>query len=143
MYNFKVHKLRIKESFEMPSEGIFWIINNKLIAFDNYVDTTGRQFENIEHNKIWDEIKHMYKVNGKIVDYNYFPRGRVMVNPIRKNDIFSHYDIYIYIDKCINNNDIIEEIKYHFNLNKPSCHIKYIGTDGGITDNHYVCNNCK
>ena len=144
MRRFTTHKLRIKESFELPSEGIFWVINNRLVSFDDTVDTSGRYFDNVEHIKIWNEIKHMYKINGKEVEYNYFPRGRVMVNPMRNNDgTFSHYDVYVYIDNCINNDDIINEIKYAFRLNRPNCNIKYIGADGGITSNHYTCHDCR
>ena len=144
MRKFTVHKLRIKESLELPSEGIFWVIDNRLVAFDDPVDTSGRYFDNIEHIKIWNEIKHMYKVDGKEVEYNYFPRGRVMVNAVRDNDgTFLHYDVYIYIDNCINNDDVIDEIKYTFRLNKPNCDIKYVDADGGITSNHYTCHNCR
>ncbi len=144
MRKFTVHKLRIKESLELPSEGIFWVIDNRLVAFDDLVDTSGRYFDNVEHIKIWNEIKHMYKVDGREVEYNYFPRGRVMVNAVRDNDgTFLHFDVYIYIDNCINNDDIIDEIKYTFRLNKPNCDIKYVGADGGITSNHYTCHNCR
>ena len=144
MRKFTVYKLRIKESLELPSEGIFWVIDNRLVAFNDPVDTSGKYFDNVEHIKIWNEIKHMYKVDGREVEYNYFPRGRVMVNAVRDNDgTFLHFDVYIYIDNCINNNDIIDEIKYTFRLNKPNCDIKYVGTDGGITSNHYTCHNCR
>ena len=144
MRRFTIHKLRIKESLELPSEGIFWVIDNRLVAFDDPVDTSGRYFDNVEHIKIWNEIKHMYKVDGKEVDYNYFPRGRVMVNVVKDNNgTFLHYDVYIYIDNCINNDDVIDEIKYTFRLNKPNCDIKYVGADGGITSNHYTCHNCR
>ena len=144
MRKFTVHKLRIKESLELPSEGIFWVINNRLVAFDDPVDTSGRYFDDVEHVKIWNEIKHMYKVDGKEVDYNYCPRGRVMVNAVKDNDgTFLHFDVYIYIDNCINKEDVVNEIKYTFRLNKPNCDIKYIGADGGITSNHYTCHNCR
>lgn len=144
MPNFRVHKLRLKESFDMPSEGIFWIINGDLEFYGQSVTTQGTSFRNIEHIKIWNEIKNKYKVDGRVVDYDYFPRGRVMVNPINNEDgTFSHFDVYIYLDDCINDEENINDIKHFFNLNKPSCKIKYVGSDGGITSNHYTCHNCR
>lgn len=144
MRKFTTHRLKIKESLELPSEGIFWVIDNRLVSFDDPVDTSGRYFDDMEHVKIWNEIKHMYKVDGKEVNYNYFPRGRVMINVVKDNNgTFLHYDVYIYIDNCINNDDVVDEIKYTFRLNRPNCNIKYIGADGGITSNHYTCHNCR
>lgn len=151
MKHIRFHKLIIKESnnikessLDMPNEGIFWVINNDIISFDYSVDTSGSYFDGFEHIKLWDEIKNRYKINGKVVEYNYFPRGRVMVNPIKDNEgKFTHYDVYIYIDNCINSENIINEIKYEFRLNKPNCKIKYIGVEGGITSNHYTCHNCR
>lgn len=145
MKSFTVRRLSIKESvLNMPAEGIFWIINNEFVAFDNPVTTDNTSFTTIEHKKIWHEISSRYKVNDHIVDYNYFPRGRVMVNAIKDiNGKFTHYEAYIYIDKCINNEETLENVIYTFRLNKSNCKIKYIGTDGGITDNHYTCHFCK
>lgn len=138
------HKSIDSSSNEFPYEGIFWMINDDLISFHNDVYISGKWFDNVEHIKLWDEIKNRYKINGKVVEYNYFPRGRVMVNPIKDNEgKFTHYDVYIYIDNCINSENIINEIKYEFRLNKPNCKIKYIGADGGITSNHYTCHNCR
>ena len=142
---FTFHKLHLKESsVDTPCEGIFWYINDEILSFDNPVTISGMWSNNIEHIKLWKELANKYKVNGHTVDYNYFPRGRVMVNPIKNNNgSFSHYDAYIYIDNCINNEDVINDIKYTFRLNKPNVHIKYIGGEGGITSNHYTCHDCR
>lgn len=137
-------KYRMNESFDAPCEGIFWVINNELIAFTEQIDTSGKWSTDLEHYKLWSELQHKFTVNNKTVDYNYFPRGRVMVNPIRdKNNNFLHYDVFIYIDNCINKSEIVNDIIYEFRLNNPKCNIKYIGADGGITSNHYTCHNCK
>lgn len=134
---------RLNESIYNPYEGIFWIINNDLICFQEQVDTTGKWSTDLEHKNIWHEIKNKYLVNSKEVSFDYFPRGRVMVNPIYKDNKFIHYDCYIYIDNCINKEDIVSDIIYNFRLNGQNCIIKYIGSDGGITSNHYTCHNCK
>lgn len=136
-------ELRIKESIFAPCEGIFWIINNNLIASMEQTDTTGNRSTTLEHSKIWDVIKNNYVVNGNVVRYDYFPRGRVMVNPKYKDGIFTHYDIFIYIDDCINRDDIVSDIKYEFCLTGENCNIRYIGADGGITENHYKCHDCR
>ncbi len=136
-------KRRLNESIYNPYEGIFWFIDENLISFQEQVDSTGKWSTTFEHKDIWNEIKHKYLVDNNVVSFDYFPRGRVMVNPIFKNSVFDHYDCYIYIDDCINTEDIIQEIIYDFRLNNEHCIIKYIGSDGGITSNHYKCNNCK
>ena len=135
---------RLNESIYNPYDGIFWVINNDLISFQEQVDTYGKLSTTFEHKDIWNEIKSKYLVNDKEVSYDYFPRGRVMVNPVYdSNNKFSHYECYIYIDDCINNDEIIQEIIYNFRLNGNNCDIKYVGSDGGITSNHYTCNRCK
>lgn len=133
-------KLRLHESYNAPCEGIFWVIEDELISFLEQVDSKGMWSTTLEHIKIWEHIKHDYLVDGKPVNYNYFPRGRVMVNVIRKNDVLDHYDAYIYIDECIHTDETLNMIKQEFNLY--NCHICYIGSDGGITSDHYVCHNC-
>ena len=142
---FTFHKLHLKESsVDTPCEGIFWLIDDEIVSFDNPVTISGMWSNTIEHSKLWPEISSRYKVDNQTVPYNYFPRGRVMVNPIKDdNGKFLHYDAYIYIDNCINNEDVLDDIKYTFRLNKPNVNIKYVGGEGGITSDHYTCHNCK
>lgn len=66
-----------------------------------------------------------------------------MVNPVYDNGTLSGYKVYIYIDNCINNEEIIDEILYDFRLKGDNCELVYCGADGGITSNHYQCHNCK
>lgn len=139
---FIERRRRMNESIDAPCEGIFWFINNELVAFTEQVDTSGRWSTDLEHSRIWNMISERYKVNGHSVPYNYFPRGRVMVNPKYINGVFSHYEAFIYIDDCINSPECLEDIYYEFRLNK-NCKIKYTGSDGGITSNHYTCHNCS
>ena len=134
MVRLILEKRHIKESIGKPCEGIFWVIGNKMIA---YTDPVGFNTD-LEHIKMWKEIKHSYGD----VPFDYYPRGRVMVNEVRNSDgTLQKYKAFIYIDDCINNSEIIEDVKYYFSLN--DCEITYIGSDGGVTSNHYRCHNCK
>ena len=134
MVRLILEKRHIKESIGKPCEGIFWVIGNKMIA---YTDPVGFNTD-LEHVKMWKEIKHSYGD----VPFDYYPRGRVMVNDVRNSDgTLKKYKAFIYIDDCINNAEIIDGIKYYFSLN--DCDVAYIGSDGGVTSNHYKCHNCK
>ena len=139
---FVERRKRINESLDSPCEGIFWFIDGNLIAYTEQVDTTGKLSTTLEHKDIWEHIKNQYKVDGKTVQYDYFPRGRVIANPKTVDGKFDHYDVFIYIDSCINNDDCLNDIYYEFRLNK-NCLTKYIGASGGVTSNHYICHNCK
>lgn len=139
---FIERKRRIDESIDSPCEGIFWFINEELVAFTEQVDTSGRLSTDLEYKKIWDIISGRYKISGKKVPYNYYPHGRVMVNPKYVNGSFDHYDAFIYIDDCINDSEYLEDIYYEFRLNK-NCVIKYIGSEGGVTSDHYTCHKCS
>jgi len=127
----------------IPSEGIFWIINEQLVAFTKQVDTGEKISTTLEHKRIWNDKFVNYRLeNGCTVSYDYFPRGRVIVNPICNDEIFVHYDVYIYIDDCINNPKILKDIIHEFRL-KVNCHIKYIGSECEVESDHYMCHNCK
>jgi hypothetical protein len=139
---FVERKRRIDESIDSPCEGIFWFINQELVAFTEQVDTSGRLSTDLEHKKIWNIISERYKISGKKVPYNYYPCGRVMVNPRYVNGSFDNYEAFIYIDDCINNSEYLEDIYYEFRLNK-NCVIKYIGSEGGVTSDHYTCHKCS
>lgn len=133
MVRLILEKRHVKESVGKPCEGIFWLIGNKMVA---YTDPVGFNTD-LEHSKMWKEIKHSY---GN-VPFDYYPRGRVMVNEVRNSDgILKKYKAFIYIDDCINNAEIIDDVKYYFSLN--DCDIAYIGSDGGVTSNQYKCHNC-
>lgn len=136
MIKLIIEKRNLKEGYGKPCEGIFWLIDNQLIIYMNPVgfNTT------LEHKNVWKHIKDQYNN----VNFDYYPRGRVMVNEIHNNDgIIQKYKAYIYIDDCINNEEVIDEIRHHFDLDRTHCEIAYIGSDGGITSNHYKCNDCK
>jgi hypothetical protein len=141
MREIKIKKTRY-EHFDIPYEGIFWIFDNRIIIYAEQVDISGRLSTTFNHVDIWNEIGFRYPIDNTIVPYHYYPRGRIMVNPIYENELFDHYDAYIYLDDCINNTKTIESLIYEFRLNK-NCEIRYIGYDGGIESDHYKCHMCK
>ena len=145
----ETYKHRKNETSDTPYEGIFWLITNNnndrgYVVYAEQVDTSGKWSTTLEHIKIWEDIKNEFTVDEDIVvDYDYFPRGRIMINPIYENNKFQHYDVYIYLDKCINNIFNIQVICRLFNIKERYCNIKYIGADGGITSNHYTYHDCR
>ena len=133
-----------KESLYTPYEGIFWVIGDTYILYMEQVDSTGSFSTTLEHVKVWEQLKWKYRAEySEVAEYDYFPRGRISINPIYKNNKFSHYEVSVFIDNCINNEDTLDIIFHEFNLNQLNCIIKYIGSEGGITDNHYTCHNCR
>ena len=134
----------LKESLQTPCEGIFWFINNHLIALTDPVDPRfPEDMTDLMHKDSWNYIKDAYKVNGKLVDYDYFPRGRVEV--IVRNDSNGNligYEASVFMDRCINKKYIRDEIEQEFRLYLPKVSIEYCGQlffDGS----HYVCNDCR
>jgi hypothetical protein len=51
------------------------------------------------------------------------------------------FDCFIYLDDCINNDEMINVVKHTFHLDR--CNIRYIGSEGALTEDHYQCYNCK
>ena len=131
-----VERKNLREGYGRPCEGIFWVIDNQLIA---YMDAVGFN-SNLEHSRVWTTIRDQY---GN-VSFNYYPRGRVMVNEvIDKDGVLQKYKAFIYIDDCINDAETVDEIKYRFCLTENNCDIVYVGSDGGVTSNHYKCHSCR
>lgn len=89
----------IKSSFSLPQEGIFWVINNKLIQFSDDVSYNNMNIDPIDltHFEVWKKIGEDFKVDGKIVPFDYFPRGRVVIS----NGKDLKFKAEIYIDNCI------------------------------------------
>lgn len=134
----------ISEGINIPYEGIFWYINGKLIAFCNQVNPRDPyEFYDIQHKDVWNNIKHKYKVDGKEVPYDYFPRGRVETLVIL-NDMgtLDHYESNVYLDKCINKPDITEQIKDTFRLYLNNVKTNIAG-QLFIDGSHYTCYSCR
>ena len=71
-------KSRLSESINIPFEGIFWVIDDELIALKDSVNPNNPyDCTDLLHRDSWKYIKDKYTVNSKTVNYDYFPRGRV------------------------------------------------------------------
>lgn len=73
------------------SRGVFWIIENKLLAFPFLDDNIGvaKSGNTYNHKKLWSEIKP----HGCNKPYNYYPRGRVDISNRGKAIIYMNLNI--------------------------------------------------
>lgn len=136
-----IEKVKLHKLPNLPCEGIFWVIDDTLISFMEKENPYDFHSTDLLHIEEWKKIRNQYKVNGKAVAYNYFPRGRVMLIPIYENSKFEHFEAYIYIDKCIDNDNIRMNIINQFTLYN-YCDVKFDG-QLGVDGSHYICHNCK
>ena len=133
----------LDESLLIPYEGIFWYIDDTLIVLKDQVDPNDQFFcTDLLHRTSWSEIAENYKVNGKCVSYDYFPRGRVEILPIKDEYLNVTYVAEVYMDKCIQKQHIKEEIENSFNLFLPNVTVSYPG-QLYIDGSHYTCYNCR
>ena len=135
----------ISAGTNVPKEGIFWYIEDTLVAFSDSVDINGSLgSDDLLHKDVWEEIKHKFKVDGKVVGYDYFPRGRVMIYTVRdKEGNFQNFDCAVYGDNCIiNDTEIQEEIEAEFRLYLSTCNVLFEG-QMSIDGTHYQCYNCR
>lgn len=138
----------LKENRNLPKEGFFWIINDSVIGFAEEVPLYNYEylFKGKTHENTWSSLKSNYKVNGKEVSFDYYPRGRVMVDPNYDiNNKFINFSVMIMMDPCLlKDNKYKEMILDYYNLNLSNCQIPMwpkLNDKAGI--NHYTCNNCK
>ena len=137
-----VEKVKMFNSPNMPCEGIFWIINDTLISFMDKVNPYDFHSTDLLHIEEWKKIRNQYKVNNKVVSYNYYPRGRVLLIPIFEDDkTFNYFNAYVYLDKCIDNDDMRQMIINQFTLYN-FCRVTFDG-QLGMDGSHYNCHNCK
>lgn len=133
----------IRESLQIPYEGIFWYINNELIAFTDTINTKDTfDCTDLLHKEVWKEIRNNYLVNGNIVSYDYFPRGRVETLVILDSSgNLDCYEANVYLDKCINKKTIRDQIEEEFRLYLKNVNVNYAG-QLFIDGSHYVCHKC-
>ncbi len=107
----------------MPAIGPFFWIRNKIIANTTPLETAEKYGDKLtgglSHSDLFDRI-----VKGG--EYMLIPRGRVVWDSEKNEGI-------IYIDKCLNELTIIDEICKTFELVK--FRVEY--------DEHYICPKCK
>lgn len=137
----------LKEKSSLPYEGYFWIINGDVVGVCLEVPkyNYGYNLNGKTHKNTWNKFSKDYLVNTKEVNWDYFPRGRVMVDPnYDMNDVFDEYSCMVFLDKCINNKEYKEKIIEYYNLDLPTIpHITWtmLGERAGI--DHYTCHNCR
>jgi hypothetical protein len=139
--------IKLNENRNYPYEGYFWIINNQIIGITSEVPHYNYEFSlsGKTHKNSWNKFSSDFLVDGKEVEFDYFPRGRVMVDPEYHLDgTFDEYTCYVFLDKCINNDTYKKMIIDYYNLDLPTIHrVKFtmLGERAGI--DHYTCHNCK
>ena len=138
----------LKENMNYPYEGYFWIINDEVIGITNEVPHYNYNYSlnGKTHKNSWCNFSKDYLVNGKEVAWDYFPRGRIMIDPnydLTTNK-FTEYSCVVFLDKCINNQHYKDLIINYYNLDLPTIpHIMWtmLGERAGI--DHYTCHNCR
>lgn len=138
----------LKENSQYPYEGYFWIIDDEVIGITVEVPHYNYDYSlnGKTHQNTWKKFsKHYLGTDGREVDWDYFPRGRIMIDPNYDLDgKFEDYSCIIFLDKCINNQLHKQMIIDYYNLDIPSIHhISWtmLGERAGI--DHYQCHNCK
>lgn len=118
--------MKILES-SVPQISTFWYYNGTFIGDDipyREAELYGDFLQNPnDHIDLWDSFKIILKSDK---EYDYYPRGRVMMNTKIKKFI-------VVCDKCLLTNELKKEILYNFNLPKSTIF---------ETDEHYKCKDC-
>ena len=132
----------------LPKQGIFWVIDGTVVSLDDTVDPENFvEFGSMNHRDQWRFIQANFPVNGDLVEYDYFPRGRVIVCPTfdDENRIIG-YECNVYADSCIIDDPIVRmEIEDAFDLDlldMNSCTVNYCG-DYSTDNTHYTCHKCR
>ena len=137
----------LKENSNIPYEGFFWVINDSVIGVVSEVPQYNYEYalNGKTHESNWSNFKNDFPVDGDSVDFDYFPRGRVMVDPNYDSDgKFLDYSCMVFLDRCINNDECKKKIVDYYNLDLKSVHnISWMMLSERAGIEHYVCNNCK
>ena len=115
------------------SDGVFWIIDDKLVAYPfGSVDTfegVAKSGNTYNHKKLWNDLNP----TGSKHPYNYYPRGRVVINSRGKAAIYMNPNV---------NDSFIKSIRTEFGLRSDpkviydnSEHYKCYLDDGWRPDN--------
>ena len=138
----------LNENRNYPYEGYFWIINNEVVGIKSEVPHYNYDYNlnGKTHQNTWSEFSKYYlDTDGKELPWDYFPRGRIMIDPNYDFDNkFEDYSCIVFLDKCINNNIYKQMIIDYYNLDLPTIpHINWtmLGERAGI--DHYQCHNCR
>lgn len=136
------------ENRNYPYEGFFWIIGDEVIGITAEVPHYNYDYSlnGKTHQNTWKNFKSEYTVDGEEVSWDYFPRGRIMVDPNYdlSTEKFIDYSCMVFLDKCINNEKCKKLIIDYYNLDIPTIHSiswTMLGERAGI--DHYTCHNCR
>ena len=121
----------LKESLA-PEVGPFYVIDGAVFADTDPVrdltpTTIGTVDSDNTHYSYWRFLKRVYP-NLRRIDYDYYPRGRVVYNS--KEDKY-----HVFVDKCISDKDSISKIEDELNLPSSKVVVDY--------DEHYQCSSCN
>jgi len=118
----------MNKNLDEMSVGLFFYFDDEFSFIGTNLDkadTYGAfKIYNESHFEAWDRLMSRAKVNGRYVDYDYYPRGRVVYNQKLEEFI-------IYYDRCIESQ--IEELSKQYEGFNYRTEI----------DEHYVCHNCN
>lgn len=77
---------------KIASRGVFWIVNDELLAFpfsDEITDGIAKSGKTYNHKKLWQYVKP----KGCNKPYNYYPRGRVEITNKGKPIIYMNPNV--------------------------------------------------
>ena len=96
----------IESMAKLPCRGVFWIVEDKLLAYPFVDDSIGVSKSGLtyNHKKLWQEIKPA----GSSKPYNYYPRGRV--------DFLGNDKPVVWMNPNIDDSEWIPQIKIEFGL---------------------------
>lgn len=135
--------MNLLESLYLPQEGFFWIIDDEVLGYSEEVPRYNYEYKQSKtHEQLWDKIKPQGNDNS----FDYYPRGRVMVDPeYDKDGKFKYFTSMIFLDPCLDSQVYKDKIIDYYNLDIPSMyHINWMGNlKGRAGINHYTCHNCR
>ena len=139
--------MKFRENPNFPDEGLFWIIDGGVKGISSTVPPYDYccELKGITHTNGWKEFRPDFPVGGKEVEFDYFPRGIVMIDPLYdENGKFEEYSCFVLLDKCISTDDYKKKIIDYFNLGLPSIpHIMWLASGKRTGVEFYQCHNCR
>lgn len=127
----------INESAE-PMEGYFWYIDSKIVGYAEAVPRYGYE---VKQSKTHEATWNQYRTDDNAFDY--YPRGRVMTDPNLIDNKFAFYSSYVFLDPCIDNKEVREQIKDYYKLDL----VQEVSWFGNLKQragmDHYTCHQCR
>ena len=102
---YKQQNKYLTEMVKESSNGVFWVIDDKLYSFPFYDSEEGvaKSGNTFNHKKLWPHINP----GRSNIPYNYYPRGRVVISTSGKSTIYANPNI---------SNKFLSQIKIDFGL---------------------------